>query len=47
MGEEIPVMPRVEHILIHTGNSVSFNRLKKNLIQSPTEEVFLDSNYNV
>lgn len=39
MGDEIPVMPRVEHILIHTGNSVSFNRLKKNLIQSPTEEL--------
>ena len=39
MGDEIPVMPRAERILVHTGNSVSWNRLKKNLIQAPTDEV--------
>lgn len=39
MGDEVPVVPKVEHILFHTGNSVSWHISKKNLIQTPIDEL--------
>lgn len=36
---EIPVIPKAGEIYVHTGNIVNWNRLKKNLTQSPENEV--------
>ena len=33
------VVPKAESILVSTGNIVNWNRLKKKIIQSATEEV--------
>ena len=39
MAAEIPVVPKAETVLVSTGNVVNWNRLKKKVIQSATEEV--------
>lgn len=39
MAEEIPIIPKVSNLLIHSGNIVNWNRLKRKPNQTPTEEV--------
>ena len=39
MAEEIPAVPKAGSFYIHTGNIVNWNRLKRKLTQSPSEEV--------
>ena len=39
MAVEMAVVPKAETVLVSTGNVVNWNRLKKKVIQSATEEV--------
>ena len=39
MADEIPQIPQVEEIFVHTGNTVNWNRLRRRLTQTPAEEV--------
>ena len=38
---QIPIIPKAESISVHTGNVVNWNRLKRKIVQGPTEEVTL------
>lgn len=39
MAEEIPIIPKVNTLHIHSGNIVNWNRLKRKPNQTPTEEL--------
>ena len=39
MADEIPSIPKAGSFYVHTGNIVNWNRLKRKLTQSPSEEV--------
>ena len=41
MADEIPMTPKVGSLIVHSGNIVNWNRLKRKPNQSPTEEVCL------
>ncbi|KAK2175732.1 hypothetical protein NP493_711g01021 [Ridgeia piscesae] len=36
---QIPIIPKAESISVHTGNVVNWNRLKRKIVQGPTEEL--------
>ncbi|BFZ20256.1 hypothetical protein BsWGS_23295 [Bradybaena similaris] len=39
MGDDIPVFPKARSMFIHSGNIINWNRLKRKLNQTSTEEV--------
>ena len=36
---DIPIIPKVTSLRIHSGNVVDWNRLQKSIIKEPSEEV--------
>ena len=45
MAAELQIIPKAETIIVHTGNIVNWNRLKKRAPQKPAEEVSYELNF--
>ena len=40
MADEIPMIPKAGNLIVHSGNIVNWNRLKRKPNQRPTDEVY-------
>ena len=47
MAAELQIIPKAETIIVHTGNIVNWNRLKKRAPQKPAEEVLYESYFGI